>query len=62
MRAFGNQKLGRSLKYELRGLYDLSGLDAACASFDTSGAAGRQRDANRLKIRIETTTSFIVRV
>ena len=62
MRAFGNQKLGRLLKYELRGLNDLSGLDASCASFDSSGAAGRQRDANRLKVRIKTTASFIVRV
>ncbi len=62
MRAFGNQKLGRSLKYELRGLNDLSGLDAACASFYSSGAAGRQLNPNRLKIRIETTSSLIVRV
>jgi len=62
MRAFGNQNSGRLLKYELRSLDDLSGLDAASACFYTTGAAGRQLNANRLKVRIETTASFIVRV
>jgi len=62
MRASGNQNNGRLLKYELCGLDDLSGLDAASASLNTSGAAGRQLNANRLKVRIKTTASFIVRV
>jgi len=62
MRASGNQISGRLLKYELCGLNDLPGFDAASAYLYTSGTAGGQLNANRLKVRIKATASFIVRV
>jgi hypothetical protein len=53
------------LKYSREGsssLGDFARLDASCANFHSARATLRDLDANRLKIRIESSGSAVIRV
>ncbi len=55
-------KVSSCVSNHLRSFYDLSTLDAPSADLSPAVTASRQLDTDRLKVRIKSSSRFIVRV